>query len=386
MKIFHVNQTFADTGGVNTYMLSLIQLLDQEGIVNIPVYLEEHEKQLTYNGVAYWTPTLSSLILILKAESPDVVLIHSVYHPEIISYLAQHYPTIAYMHGFYPVCPGLAKYYRRNGRQCERAFGWGCAMKIYTHRCASARRPDNVAKILKQTKNYQEAYKGVIKIIVSSPYMRDLYIQNGFDPVKIMIIPPYINWVENDFDREDASDKKAVLFVGRLEIEKGLPYLLKAMTLLPDGVKLRVAGDGTRRGDYERLTQKLRLADRVTYLGWLNQDQLAREYTAARMVVLPSLMESFSISGVEALNAGVPVVAFDVGGISAWLKDGEYGYLVPPLDVLAMAQRMNELLENDDLALTMGENGQKYVCENYSPDRIIDLFIRGVIKHDLFSK
>ncbi len=377
MRIVHLNDTYADTGGVGTFLRTILNVLDRAGITNIPVYIHQHEKQFIDNRETYHAPDLAGLKRVLDLTRPDFIVIHSVYDPSMINYIGENLPSVAYMHGFYPVCPGLAKYYRRTDMICTRPFGVGCAIKIYTHRCASARRPDNVVKIIRQTSAYQKAYKKVSRILVATHYMRDLYIQNGFDPNRITILPPFISFNKCDA-LPDRTPSRKILFAGRLEIEKGLPYLLRALVLMPPDSILHIAGDGTMREAYEKLARKLGVTDRVKFLGWLTQDQLAVEYLSARLVAISSLIESFGITGVEALCVGVPVVAFDVGGISEWLIDGETGYLVPPLDVEAMAKKMCILLDDDELARKMGQRGALFVRDRFAPEKFLDSLMRNM--------
>lgn len=383
MKIVHLNDTYADTGGVGTFLQSFMTVLEQTGIANIPIYVRQHEKQFKDNRETHHVPDLASLKRVMDSIQPDFVMIHSVYDPSMIAYIGENLPSAAYMHGFYPVCPGLAKYFRRTDTICTRPFGAGCAIKIYTHRCASARRPDNVAKIIRQTSAYQKAYKNVKQILVATHYMQDLYIQNGFDLNRITILPPFISFNQCD-TLTDRTPSRKILFAGRLEIEKGLPYLLRALVLLPPDTMLHIAGDGTRREAYEKLARKLGVSDRVKFLGWLTQDQLAAEYLSARLVAIPSLIESFGITGVEALCVGVPVVAFDVGGISEWLINAETGYLVPPLDVEAMAKNMWKLLDDKELARKMGRKGSLFAQDHFAPAKFLESFLRNVLGKDMF--
>jgi D-inositol-3-phosphate glycosyltransferase len=96
------------------------------------------------------------------------------------------------------------------------------------------------------------------------------------------------------------------------------------------------------------------LDDLVTFLGKRDQDTLPYFYSAAEAVVLPSHYESFGMVALEAMACGTPVVASQVGGLAFLVKDGETGYTVPSSDVVALADRLANLIKDPDLQASMG--------------------------------
>ena len=91
------------------------------------------------------------------------------------------------------------------------------------------------------------------------------------------------------------------------------------------------------------------------------------------MVVVPSTWpEPFGMVGIEAMAYGKPVIAFDVGGISEWLKDGETGFLVKLRDEVALAETLNLLLGDHSLAIRMGSKGREAVEKRFTPETHVD--------------
>jgi glycosyltransferase involved in cell wall biosynthesis len=108
----------------------------------------------------------------------------------------------------------------------------------------------------------------------------------------------------------------------------------------------------------------------VQFTGWLDPKEIKSLYQQAAVVVVPSLWpEPFGMVGIEALNHGKPVVAFNVGGVSEWLKHGENGFLVPPKDISRLAAAIETILTNPGLAHRMGQRARALAVEQFDIDR-----------------
>ncbi len=159
---------------------------------------------------------------------------------------------------------------------------------------------------------------------------------------------------------------KVLLFVGRIQRLKGLEVLLRAFALarqtgqaddtrllIVGGLPVRIGrgvGHETREiGRLQRLSQRLGIADQVTFVGAVQQNRLADYYSAADATVMPSSYESFGLVAVESLACGTPVVATRVGGLSTIVRDGETGFLVPWRDPQLFADRIGLLLADTAL-------------------------------------
>jgi glycosyltransferase involved in cell wall biosynthesis len=155
--------------------------------------------------------------------------------------------------------------------------------------------------------------------------------------------------------------KKIIIFIANsLTVEhKGLNYLLQAVTVsLPfDDKVLILVGNG-----------KPAIEPSIPYIhmNYLDNSQLPAVYSAADILVMPSLQESFGLAAVESLACGTPVVGFDVGGIPDMVRPGVTGLLVPPKDVKALGDAIQFLLQNDELRIQMSKNCRKIAVEEYS--------------------
>jgi glycosyltransferase involved in cell wall biosynthesis len=159
-----------------------------------------------------------------------------------------------------------------------------------------------------------------------------------------------------------------LLFVGRLRIRKGVEVLLEALRELRrsiPGAALRIAGDGEHRAALERAAADLGPA--VSFLGTRSSAQVRTLLRGAAALVVPSIYEGMPLVVLEAMEAGVPVVASAVSGIPEVVVGGETGWLVPPEDPEALARALEEVLADPGEARRRGEAGRQRVAERYRP-------------------
>src|SRR5947209_135727 len=144
---------------------------------------------------------------------------------------------------------------------------------------------------------------------------------------------------------------------------EGIPDVLAA---LPEA-RFVLVGDGLERGNLERQAAALGVQDRVTFLGYRTDvGQLLHQFD---IFVLPSLSEGMPTALLEAMLAGVPVVATGVGGIPEVIEPGKTGLLVPPGDASELAGAIIRLAQDDGLRSGLGERAQDVALTNFSPAR-----------------
>ena len=142
--------------------------------------------------------------------------------------------------------------------------------------------------------------------------------------------------------------------------------LLEALAQVKTKFECVILGDGNHKAFCEELSKKLGLADRVTFKGFIPQDELKGYYRECSVVALSSLWpEPIATIGLEVMRYALPVVAFDAGGIKDWLIDSENGFLVSWMDRAKFAACIEQLLNDKPLAKKLGEAGLKFVSERY---------------------
>ena len=169
----------------------------------------------------------------------------------------------------------------------------------------------------------------------------------------------------------DLPEGRRILFVNRLDPRKGFRVMVEAFRMLaserPD-VVLVVAGDGPDRGALAELPASAR--ERIVMLGNVPHDDLPPYHAASEVFCAPSTgRESFGIVLVEAMAAGLPVVATDIPGYREVVRDGIEGVLVPPRDADSLADAIDGLLDDPDLAKRLAEAGRQR-SQRYSWDTV----------------
>jgi glycosyltransferase involved in cell wall biosynthesis len=157
------------------------------------------------------------------------------------------------------------------------------------------------------------------------------------------------------------ADESTVLYVGRLRTRKAVAVLLEAMALLaarrPD-LRLVIAGDGEQAAALRRRAARGDLSGRVEFLGARSRDEVAAWYRRAAVLCLPSIYEGFPVTIVEAMAAGLPVVATRVAGVPEAVDHGATGLLVDPEDAAALATAIERVTEDIDARRRFGKQAR----------------------------
>ncbi|MFI5245666.1 MAG: glycosyltransferase [Gemmatimonadales bacterium] len=157
------------------------------------------------------------------------------------------------------------------------------------------------------------------------------------------------------------------LFVGRLNAQKGIALLLRALAATETVASLDVVGDGPDRTELEASARALGLAGRVRWIGAQTQEQLAPRYRAATAVVIPSEREGLGLVAVEAQLCETPVIAFRSGGLPDVVSDCVTGLLTPPGDVRALAAAMDGVIARPDRGASLGRAARDAALARFSP-------------------
>lgn len=164
-----------------------------------------------------------------------------------------------------------------------------------------------------------------------------------------------------------------VLFVGRIEPQKGIDVLLKAFAELAPGAHLRIVGDGSQVGALKQLTTDLGITDRVEFVGRVEPSNVAEEFAAAEIFCGLSRSEALGNVFLEAQAAGCAVIGTTVGGIPDILSHEETGLLVEPDNVSDAVVALQKLLKDASLRTRLAQAGSTHAQE-FSWEKIADQY------------
>ena len=230
----------------------------------------------------------------------------------------------------------------------------------------------------------RRAARHVRRIAAVSDAIREYITREiGVDPAAVITLHNGIP-VEGAAQPARAGEGPAVFItVGRLAAIKNHDLMLRAFhRALDSGARARlvVVGDGPERGAIERYVRDQGLGDRVELLGF--RSDVGELLGGADVFVLTSRYEGISVALLEAMRAGLPVIATNVGGIPETVRDGQTGLLAGPEDVEGIARAMGELAASSSRRRELGRRGLEFLVEEFSAARMtqryLDLYSPGL--------
>lgn len=243
---------------------------------------------------------------------------------------------------------------------------------------------------------YDELFKeGNIFLSVSQSLKENL-IKEGCSEKKIIVLRSGIDCKKfnNSIKKKSEGKQTIVLTIARLVEKKGIAYAIEAIAkLVASGrcVKYVVVGDGTLRGELERLIEDLGVQAHVQLIGWKNHDEVIRLLQNTHILVAPSVTatngDQEGIPNVikEGMALGVPVVTTFHSGIPELVEDGVSGFLVKERDVESLTYRLSYLIDHPEKGPIMGMAGRTFVQENYDINKLNEQLV-GVYRNLLKGK
>ncbi|MDW7775551.1 MAG: glycosyltransferase family 4 protein [Methanosarcinales archaeon] len=172
------------------------------------------------------------------------------------------------------------------------------------------------------------------------------------------------------------SNEKILLFVGRIEKQKGCESLLEILKELDNDVKLLIVGEGSYLPHIKEMAKELSITDRIIYSGQVLNEELPYYYAIGDVFVFPSLgREGLPFVVLEAMACGMPVVGNNSGGVKEIINNHNVGILIE-FNTSKMKDEIIKLLENKDVAKKIGENARNKIITNFSTDQMVNSTIK----------
>ncbi|MDN3492429.1 glycosyltransferase [Winogradskyella bathintestinalis] len=242
-----------------------------------------------------------------------------------------------------------------------------------------------------ELKQLQSTYKILFNVsnyvTVNTPYLKTKLMTLGCNGEKLRVIRMAI---DVDYFKSDQTkmlptkSKLKLISVGRLIEFKGFAFAIKAIKLLVDkgmNIHYTIVGEGELYNQIQEQIQALNLNKHVDLVGKKSQDEIKMALQEHHIYLMSSITnakgrcETQGVVTAEAQAMGLPVVAFNSGGIPYTIVDGETGFLVPEKNVEAYANAIVELLKDSDRYQIMSQQAREFVVKNFSNKRMIDHFV-----------
>lgn len=369
-------------GGLAVYLVSTVNALRERGMEVVVLGLTpqaESSDEGFYNlkpfRFRYVARTVSRFKEILRSENPDVVHLHSIFHdihPVMLRFLLDEFRVVSSFHDVRPFC-FWGTLLHRDERLCERPVGSRCVTTGCYRPGGNTRLLADMIRIATLPR-YLALHRRVPIFITPSHYLREVLIRNGFDQSRIDVNPLFSRFELLAHTPPPSDEPPNILYVGRLDVEKGIDHFLRALARVTDHAwTATVVGDGPRLMAARAFVSRQGLADRIRFEPSADEHRLRDHYARCRFVVLPSLVaESFGLVGLEAMAFGRAVVAYPSGGVLEWLEDGVTGLIAPHGNTQLLAEQIVRLLKDFDLCVRLGAMGRRRVRQRFTLERHLE--------------
>ena len=379
-KILLVNDYLGALGGCDVALMQEYRALKQAGYdvyrfgmdVNAPnqpepqdfIYRESRFRIVRKAGKFFFSLGVYRYMRrLLRQIRPDLIRLHlNTKYPSAVLAALKGYRVVHMLHGSNLFCATAWGCLKKDSDFCELGIGAKCFRRgcvplwqlplhwvLYAVSSRLARR--RVALFTGPSRQICQAAEQV-----------------GFGPTHYLPLSIDEHIAAPDSHRD--SEPPTVVFAGAMSPHKGPDVLLEAFRLVLKQIpnaRLVYAGRGKLKAVIETRAREYGISESVQCLGFVDHARIQDIYARGHVFAMPSIWaEQFGLVGPEAMMCGLPVVASNIGGIPEWLPDGQGGYLVPPRDEKALADRLIELLRDPAKCRAFAQQGRQFILENYS--------------------
>jgi glycosyltransferase involved in cell wall biosynthesis len=405
MKVVLANKYYFLKRGAERYLLDLEQMLRHHGHEVIP-FAMRHPANLPTPYAKYFLSqvetkktsfdwqglrTLGRMFFSFEAQEkisslvrrfqPDLVHVNNIYYqisPSIFLTLRElGLPTVMTVHDYHMISP---EYTRWSHHRVEDLSRLGIIPAAFSRFHKNSFFASLAAAATFRLHERMGLYHLVDRYIAPSEFVKNELIKKGFPPAKLRVLPfgldargitPAIGW-----------DEGYVLYVGQLAEEKGVWMLLRAAKNLPQ-IKFKLVGCG---GEEERMKRAAAALNNVEFVGFVSGEALWSLYRRARCLVVPSLwQEVFGLVALEAMAAGKPVIASNIGGLPEIVVDRVTGLLVQPGSLPELSEAIQRLSTDHKMAREMGLAGRERALRDFTNEKhyegLMKIYAEAIKEH-----
>ena len=350
-NILYIGKYNGIIGGIERYMQKSAELLRRNGFAMHCFYTEKGGKDqesfaAAFDSIAEFSPENPLL------QSADMVIIHNIISPEFLPLLPENKTWFfAHDHNIY----------------CRRHHYYTPLGRINCHRKYNA----FICKLCSLGRNEAppiEAYRKLPALVLSD-FMAENLRKNGFE--KVVKLPAFVRTSETGRKFMPDGDLR-ILFLGQLIRGKGADLMLKTLARLDIPFECTIAGDGNDRPMLEKMAAKYKLQNKVHFTGFVSDTESLWENCDIFFFPI-RWQEPFGLVCLEAMAHGVPVAAFDLGGVREYLTQA-CGSLIPEKNIAKAAKALTGYYLNPELLSELGENGLWIAKNKFSEENFVKKF------------
>lgn len=353
-------------GGVERLMVNMATVLSEDswrvfGLFERTAHCDA-EFDSAFEEIKIWEKdSLGELLLHYKEIGIDLVCIHKTEKETWVRELQEVFKTVLIVHDHDYYCLRRHKYFPYRRINCHLPFTLpGCSL------CSGLLQKQGGKLRLINAQRHLRLLRQVRKCdltFVLSEYMRHNLLQNGWKAASIRLLIPFQDIIENPV--KDKNTKPVILYVGQLIRGKGIDLLIGALAELKTDFECIILGRGNDEAFLRNQVKRLGISDKVDFAGFSHE--LHKIYNQADLLVVPSRwQEPFGLVGLEAFAHKVPVVGFDTGGITQWLKHKLNGLAVSAGDQHKLAEAISRIINDPALGQSYALSGYQMVRDKYS--------------------
>jgi glycosyltransferase involved in cell wall biosynthesis len=400
--ILLVNYRYFVSGGPEKYMFNIKKVFEQKGHLVVPfsvnnnknieteykkyfvkpiggenvVYFNEYKKtpQTVFKMLSrsfYSLEVKKAMEYEIHSEKPDAIyILHHVnkLSPSVTKAAKNSgKKVVVRLSDFFLMCPRFD--FLCGGEVCEKCLK-GSLFNAVINNCVQNSKSASLIRVASMYfHKLIKIYDKVDYFVTPSLFLRSKLIEAGFDQNKVVHIPTFIDAAKYNPNYQNAGNY--ILYLGRLNKEKGVEYAIKAMQYVEDSsLKLKVVGEASdgELFNIKEITKEKGLKN-VELLGFKSGSELNEVIRNSKFLIVPSIWyDNMPNVLLEAFAFGKPVIASNIGSLPEVVEDKVNGLLFEPKNIMDLAEKINYLNSNGNLIREYGENGRRKIEEYYSSE------------------
>lgn len=397
MRTLFINNYYSKIGGSEAIMAGTAELLSKNGhevaffatnkkpfINDECEYIKYFPEYINYKSISkikaplyvaksiYNKEAEKKLDILIKETNPDVAHIHTISYFLTSSVIKachkNNIPIIMTLHNPYLFCPSSRLMIKGKTYCKDIKCISGNPFPCIQNRCFDSNLIKSIISSMEYVyRNNKKLFDQINIFTVPSKSLLNIALKAGIPEEKVVLINNFTDDLYLNTS-PDYSLGKYFLYVGRLSPEKGINYLIEAMSMLHEGIKLLIVGSGKEEEYLKNKTENLNLKN-ISFVPFQNRNELLNIYKDCIASILPSVgYETFGLSAIESLACGKPVIGSNMGGIPEVIDNNKNGIIVEPGNINMLANAIKFFNDNPEIATEMGKNGRKRVEELYSSE------------------